>query len=101
MREDREIQVVAAERYGHAEKRDAKWEGRVTQHDREMAAIRKNLDRAFTLSVLDARNERKRRRKMDTRFDEKMAHLAAAQRLTGQALKEFIESMRRGAKGHS
>ncbi len=54
------------------------------------------LDRAIRLAVWEARQERKKRREADERLDECITRLAAAQLLTEEALKRFIEERRRG-----
>ena len=64
----------------------------LADHDREMAEIRKDLGRAVKLSVLNSRNERKRRTELDQRFTE----LAAAQLATEELLQAFLK---RGGNG--
>jgi len=57
---------------------------------------RAELRRAFLLGVQEARNERRRRHELD----EKITQLAAAQLVTEETLRRFIESLRRGGNGN-
>jgi hypothetical protein len=73
----------------------------------------RRLDRAVKLGIREARHERKRHQEltasqaaMDARLtaaqstlDEKLTQLAAAQLLTEESLRAFIDSMRRGGNG--
>jgi len=77
------------------------------RHEREMADIRRegaamrtDLRRAFAMGVREARNERRRRRELDEKFDQKITQLAAAQLITEEKLQAFLESMRRGGNGN-
>jgi hypothetical protein len=57
------------------------------------------MRRAFVMGVREARNERRRRRELDEKFDQKITQLAAAQLITEEKLQAFLESMRRGGNG--
>jgi len=86
----------------------------VELHEREMAEIRRegalmraDLRRAFAMGVREARNERRRRRELDEKMDEKIGQLASAQLITEEKLQalygrmdSFIDSMRRGGNGN-
>jgi hypothetical protein len=52
------------------------------------------------LGVREARQERKKRREMDERLDEKITQLASAQLVTEEKLQRFIDSLR-GTNGKS
>ncbi len=54
------------------------------------------LNRAIRLAVREARQERKKRRETGQKWDDYFTRLAAAQLLTQEALKRFIEERRRG-----
>jgi len=99
-----ERQLAAEERQIAAEERQIAAEER---HEREMADIRReaaamrtDLRRAFAMGVREARNERRRRRELDEKFDQKITQLAAAQLITEEKLQAFLESMRRGGNGN-
>ena len=73
------------------------------RHDREMAdlrradaALRANLRRAVALGVREARNARRRR----SELDEKITQLSAAQLLTEETLRRFINSIGHGGNGN-
>ena len=85
----RETLELVASMHLEAEKRHAKAE-------QEIAEIRATLRRAIRLAVQEARAERKRRKEADDRLSEEMTKLAAAQRMTEEALRRFIE---RGTNG--
>ena len=75
----------------------------IARHDREMAAIRAELNRAVRLSVEETRRERLRRKDLD----DKITQLAAAQLLTEEQIKQtqvtldrFIESLRKPGSGN-
>jgi len=72
---------------------------RIAEQERLGALTDRRLDRAIRLSVLEARNERKKRQEMDARFDEKITQLAAAQLLTEEALRGLIKSLEQGGNG--
>lgn len=71
------------------------------EHDRQIAKINRTLDRAITLGIREARNERRRRQEMDARFDDKITQLAAAQLVTEEKLQSLIDSQRRSGNGHA
>ena len=79
---------------------------RAAEHDRAIERIDTRLDRAVRLGVRFARQERAERKKsqeaFDRRmeaFDQRMDRLSAAQDRTDEALRQFIESMKRGGNG--
>ena len=73
------------------------------RHDREMEeirtearAMRTDMRRAFSMGVSEARRQRKR----SAELDEKITQLAAAQLVTEERLRAFIDSLRRGGNGN-
>lgn len=78
------------------------------RHDKEMAAIRADLRRAVRLSVIEARQERAKRRELAAHtialrkelaehtkeLDLKITQLAAAQLVTEEKLQRFLEARR-------
>ena len=80
------------------------------RHDREMEDIRRegramrtDLRRAFSMGVREARNQRRRSAELDEKItqataalDEKITQLAAAQLVTEERLRAFIDSLHRG-----
>lgn len=85
----------------------AKTEALLAQTAERGARTDARLDRAVRLAVQEARNERKKRREMDSRWQEEMAKLSAAQRATDEAVARvsnridaFIASMRNGGNAH-
>jgi DNA repair ATPase RecN len=69
--------------------------------DKRLDRISARLDRAVRLAIREALDERGKRREMDTRVSQQMEDLRAAQKSTEQALKAFIDSLRRGGNGHA
>lgn len=81
--------------------------------DETVDRIGRRLDRAVKLAVREARNERNRRQELDAKvaaaeadrkkaeeaLDEKLSQLAAAQLVTEEKWKSFMEFMRRGGNG--
>ncbi|HMC60011.1 MAG TPA: hypothetical protein VKJ01_12530 [Candidatus Solibacter sp.] len=59
------------------------------------------LSRAIKAGIREALAERRKRREMRADWDQKMAQLAAAQHLTDEALRGFIQSLERGGNGHN
>jgi hypothetical protein len=77
------------------------------KHDAEVAAIREQLRRGLRLSVQEARNERRKRRELEARFDEKITQLAAAHLVTeevvqnlGRKIDRFLDGINRGNGTH-
>src|ERR1700674_5568880 len=70
-------------KHAQAQERQAQAEER---HNREMAAIRRDLGRAVHFAVREARNERVRRKQMDSK-------LAAAQLVTEEKLQLVGEKL--------
>jgi hypothetical protein len=58
------------------------------------------LRRAITLSVREARAERKRRAMAVAQIDDQITKLAAAQLITEEKLQRFLEGLR-GKNGHA
>jgi hypothetical protein len=78
------------------------------RHNREMGAMRAYLNHAVRFAVREARNERKRRKELELRTDEKITQLAAAQLITEERMQElyqrmdaFIRSLEQGRNGGS
>ena len=69
------------------------------EHERTMDRIDRRLDQAVRLAIREARNERKRRQQANAEWDLKITQIAAAQLETKEAMKGFLESMRRGGNG--
>ena len=69
--------------------------------DTRLDRISARLDRAVRLAIREALDERRKRRELDTRVSQQMEDLRAAQKSTEQALKAFIDSLRRGGNGHA
>ena len=71
----------------------------IAEHERIIARIDRLLDRAVRLGVLEARQERRKRRELD----EKMTQLAAAQLVTEekmQSMQAALEAfLKRGGNG--
>lgn len=77
-----------------------KLEARVTQHDREIAAIRKLILQGMKMiNKLDVGLLRLEGQQEAMRKD--LRELAASQRKTDAQLQSFIRSMERGRNGHS
>jgi hypothetical protein len=77
-----------------------KLEARVSEHDRQIAAIRKLILQGMKMiNSVNAGLLRLEGQEEATRRD--LRELAAAQRETGVQLKAFIRSMERGRNGHS
>jgi hypothetical protein len=83
--------AAADERFAANEERIAEEEQRAAEaearHEREMAAIRAELQRGIRLSIQEARAERRKRRELD----DKITQLAAAQLVTEEKLQRFLE----------
>lgn len=69
------------------------------RHDREMGDIRAELRRAIRLGIEESRAERRRRREAGERLDSAISNLAAAQVVTEERLRRFIDSLRKGGNG--
>ncbi len=80
--------------------RQAEFDERLRKIAEEGARTDATLRRAIRLGVREARRERQRRQELDQRFNDQMAQLAAAQRVTEQKLQGLIESLNRRGNGH-
>jgi hypothetical protein len=88
-----------------------KLEARVSEHDRQIAAIRKLILQGMKMINSLAASQAASQRKFDAgllrlegqqeAFRQDLRELAAAQRQTEIQLKAFIRSMERGRNGHS
>jgi len=77
------------------------------RHEAEIVRLDARLRRAIRLAVAEARQERRRRRELDERFERKMDQLASAQLLSGQRIEKLgekvdklVEGWRESGNGH-
>lgn len=78
-----------------AEERAARHETEIARLDTELRRVDLRLRRAIHLAVQEARNERRRRREADARFDLKMDQLASAHLLTEEKLDKLSDKIDR------
>lgn len=96
------LQMQAQAEVEHAQfrERQAKFDEQLQKIAFDGARTEATLRRAIRLGVQEARRERQRRQELDQRFNDQMAQLAAAQRVTEQKLQGLIESLNRRGNGH-
>src|SRR3989442_927280 len=85
---------LAVSLHNDLEKKTAKIERQFAKTDRQLAETDRRLRRAIAAGVKEMRHERQMRRDVESRFDRKMAQLAAAQLVTEEKLKGLIDSLR-------
>jgi hypothetical protein len=79
----------------------ARIEAGLDKREARLARTDALLSRAIKAGVREDLAERRKRRQMREEWDQKMAQLAAAQHLTDEALRGFIQSLQRGSNGHT
>ena len=85
-----------AEVIAKSDERFAAMEQRFAASDERFAAMERNLRRAFSLGVREARRERRWRREID----ENITWLSAAQLVTEEKFQGLLDALRRGENGH-
>ena len=88
------------EQQAHIAAIQSKAEERAALHAAEIARVELRLQRvdlrlrhAIRLAVQEARNERKRRRELDARFELKMDQLASSQLVTEEKLQRLVDKI--------